>query len=193
MDTNNNAKQLETRSGAVIFDNEPYYYVDEINGSEGPMIIAYDLSKHSIDEYQRSRNPDVLTKAAQGRYMDSYQVDPRSSSKLAQHLVKKFGEHNRDRKVHLFYKAALFTAPEHYGVDTATKSYVLGFNEMAKQQIQGPINGHYPPMQPTGVFIGLNHVHWIKDGYDFRKFDGYDIPLYENYMNYFRTLGDLSG
>ena len=55
----------------------------------------------------------------------------------------------------------------------------------------GPINGKYAQVEPTGVFIGLNNIKWIKDYYDFSRWQGYIIPLFESYRDYFNTQRDL--
>ena len=36
-------KMLDVQSGVVIVDNEPYYYIDLIQGDDGKLVIAYEL------------------------------------------------------------------------------------------------------------------------------------------------------
>ena len=56
-------KDIELKSGIVIVDDDPYYFVDQVNGIDGSLIVAYSLSKKSIELYKQNHNPRVLKKA----------------------------------------------------------------------------------------------------------------------------------
>ena len=43
---NNN---LEVLSGVVVYNDKPYYYVEQVTGDDGSMILAYEFSKASLD------------------------------------------------------------------------------------------------------------------------------------------------
>lgn len=185
------ARDLEVKSGVVIYENQPYYYVDMISGDDGDMIIAYDLSKESIKNYEITKDPRVLKRAGKGKYVKQVKINPNNDSKLAQFMAKHLGNKNTKDTLRIYYKTAVFTSPVVYGTDTFSDNYMQGFYEMARQDVRGPLNGQYPPMEPTGVFIGLNNVYWLKDVYDFKRLNGYDLPLYQNYSQYFRILSEL--
>lgn len=180
--------RIDVQSGVVIVDQEPYYYVDMVHGDYGDLIIAYELSKKSIQNYRQTHDPHLLAKANKGEYLTRERINTNTQSSLAKHLANKLGSKNKTHQVRFMYKAALFTSPVEYGTDTISGSYVKGFKEMNKTAIAGPMNGKYPRMIETGIFIGLNNVKWLKDAYKFNQFNGYTMPIYENYSAYFNTL-----
>lgn len=182
------ANRIDVQSGVVIVDNTPYYYVDLIHGSDGDLIVAYELSKKSVKNYNQTRDPTLLAKANKGEYLKAQRFKTDTKSDLAKHLADKLGNKNDRKQLRFFYKAALFTAPVEYDTDSISGDYVKGFKEMNKTVITGPINGKYPRMKPTGVFIGLNNIKWLKDVYKFNQFNGYTMPIYENYTAYFNTI-----
>lgn len=183
--------EVDVQSGAVIVDKEPYYYVDLVNEGDTQMIIAYELSKNSVDKYHQTGDPKLLARAGKVKYVNHMTLNPNANSKLTKYLINKLGNKNGRRELKVFYKTAIFVSPVVYGTDTINGNYTQGFYEMASQDIQGPLNGSYPKMDPTGVFIGLSHVHWIKDNYDFKKLNSYDVSLARRYSDYYRIMSNL--
>ena len=182
-------KDIELKSGVVIVDKEPYYFVDMVQGVDGQIIVAYSLSKKSIEEYKRNYNPYVLRKAGQ---MDIGVIkkfsDDTNASPLSKYLSKRKDNEKTVTKVR--YSPAIFVSYVTQGTDSISNTWGDGFPEMKKTTIRGPVNGHYQAMKPTGVFIGLNNVKWLKDVYDFSKWKGYLAPIYQHYLPYFRLMKD---
>lgn len=180
-------KDIELKSGIVIVDDEPYYFVDQVNGIDGSLIIAYSLSKKSIELYKQNHNPRVLKKAGRinigtiKKFSDSDNASP-----LSKHLSKRKGNTKKVTKIE--YNPAVFVSYITQGIDSITNTFGDGFPEMQKTAIRGPVNGHYQAMKPTGVFIGLNNVKWIKDVYDFSQWKGYLTPIYQHYLPYFQLV-----
>lgn len=186
------AQELDIQSGVVIIKNKPYYFVEQVHGNNGDLIIAYDLSKISLAQYSQTHDPKVLAKAAIMKQV-SYKKfqDNENSSTLSKDLAESLGDKNIKHRTTIFYKASIFTSPVTYGTDSVSGSYVKGFAEMKPTQITGPMNGHYPKMETTGIFIGLNNVKWLKDVYDFKRFKGYDYPIYDRYSLYFQAMSSI--
>lgn len=180
-------KDIELKSGIVIVDDDPYYFVDQVNGIDGSLIVAYSLSKKSIELYKQNHNPRVLKKAGRinigtiKKFSDSDNASP-----LSKHLSKRKGNTKKVTKVE--YNPAVFVSYVTQGIDSITNTFGDGFPEMQKTAIRGPVNGHYQAMKPTGVFIGLNNVKWIKDVYDFSQWQGYLTPIYQHYLPYFQLV-----
>ena len=180
-------KDIELKSGIVIVDEMPYYFVDQVNGVDGRLIVAYSLSRKSIELYKRNHNPRVLKKA---RRIDigitKKFSDSDSASPLSKHLSKR--KDNTKKVTKIRYNPAIFVSYVTQGTDSITNTFGDGFPEMQKTAIRGPVNGHYQAMEPTGVFIGLNNVKWIKDVYDFSQWKGYLTPIYQHYLPYFQLM-----
>lgn len=175
-------KMLDVQSGVVIVDNEPYYYIDLIQGDDGKLVIAYELGTKGIELYKQTKDPNVLFKK---RMLVETKEKPYEGTSLAQHL-------NNRRKLKVKrkfnYLPAIFTTPVINGTDTVTGNWGLGFPEMHKKVLVGPKTGKYEKMEKTGIFIGLNNVKWLKDTYQFDRWKGYIGPLYSTYMPYFNVL-----
>ena len=178
---NNN---LEVLSGVVVYNDNPYYYVEQVTGGDGSMIFAYEFSKASLKEYKKSKDLKVLAKKSllqtqRVKYFDNESTDLSKDMSLAK-------PHETTRQV-LMYKPAIFVSPVTEGIDTETSSYTMGFYEMKPDNYNGPISNQYVEPEMTGIFIGFNHVYWTKEVTDFSKWQGYLEPMYNNYMNYFMT------
>lgn len=175
-------KMLDVQSGVVIVDEEPYYYIDLIQGDEGKLVVAYELGTKGIKLYQQTKDPNVLFKK---RTLVEIKERPYEGTDLAKHL-------NNKRKLKVKrkfnYLPAIFTTPVINGTDTITGNWGLGFPEMHKKVLIGPKTGKYEKMEKTGIFIGLNNVKWLKDTYQFDRWKGYIGPLYSTYMSYFNVL-----
>lgn len=187
-----NTTELDVQAGIVIVDNNPYYYIERVKDNNDDMVIAYDFSKTSLRKYNKTHDPKDLGKAS---YMETkdfqrFRID-KNASALSKHLGDKLQQDNQVKQLRVYYKPALFVAPILQGEDSVTNNFGLGFPEMKKSKMTGPINGKYAQVEPTGVFIGLNNVKWIKDYYDFSRWQGYIIPLFESYRDYFNTQRDL--
>ena len=165
-------KMLDVQSGVVIVDEEPYYYIDLIQGNEGKLVVAYELGTNGIKLYQQTKDPNVLFKK---RTLVEIKEKPYKGTDLAKHL-------NNKRKLKVKrkfnYLPAIFTTPVINGADTITGNWGLGFPEMHKKVLIGPKTGKYEKMEKTGIFIGLNNVKWLKDTYQFDRWKGYIGPLY---------------
>lgn len=180
-------KEIELKSGIVIVDDEPYYFVDQVNGIDGSLIVAYSLSKKSVNLYKQNHNPYVLRKAGRitvGTVKKFSDAD--NASPLSKHLSKR--KNNEKVVTKIEYNPAIFVSYVTKGTDSITNTFGNGFPEMQKTAIKGPVNGHYQTMKPTGVFIGLNNVKWIKDVYDFSQWKGYLTPIYQHYLPYFQLV-----
>lgn len=185
-------QNLDVQSGVVIIKEKPYYFVEQVHGDNGDLIIAYSLSKQSLVHYKQTHDPKVLAKAAIMKQVSYKRFrDDDSSSTLSRDLAEDLGDKNTRHRTTIFYKAAIFTSPVTYGTDSVSGNYGKGFAEMKPTQITGPMNGHYPKMEPTGIFIGLNNIKWLKDVYNFNRFKGYNYPIYDRYSLYFQTMNNI--
>lgn len=182
------AERLEVQSGAVIVDHDPYYYVDLVNGDDGRLIVAYELSKKSKETYRETGDPKFLSKAGRVEFVEVTKFN-KDNSELSKHLSLR--PDNKQRKQIVKYKPAIFTAPVEYGTDSVTGNYGLGFPEMRPESLRGPVNGRYQTPEETGVFIGLNNIKWLKDVYDFKQWEGYLRPIYDVYINYYNVSRGL--
>lgn len=192
---NNEALSLELKSGVVIVDENPYYYIDLVHGYGGDLVFAYAMSKKSVQAYKETKDPNMIVKQRQvrKRKMIHYNNldDSETSSDLSRHLANKLGNDNVYYKTEIVYKKALFASPVEQGKDSITGLWGRGFAEM-KATRMSPVNNRQenPKMFPTGVFIGLNNVVWTKTSYDDKWLD-YLEPLYQVYQPYFKTLQEL--
>lgn len=178
---------LDVQSGPVIVNDKPYYYVDKIHGPDGDLIVAYNLLKSSVRKYEQTKNPLALTKAMAEDTITSHKYT--SASPLSKLLSLRKG--SQKTRIVIRYKPAIFVSYVEDGIDSITETYGQGFKEMHQTQIKGPINNRYQEMKPTGVFIGLNNVKWLKDVYDFSRWQGYLIPIYNHYLPYFKMLNEM--
>jgi hypothetical protein len=197
MDNNNLQllnNRLNVRAGAVIVQDKPYYYVELVSDGVDQLIIAYELSKRGLAAYEDTNNPNVLAKASalQVEDIDKYDTSPKGSP-LSRYLGVKLGDKNKQHKMKTFYKPAIFVSQVVNGTDSITDNFGPGFMEMKPTRIAGPINDSYQKLEPTGVFIGLNNIKWIKNQYDFKRWQGYIEPIFETYNAYFNTLGMFDG
>ncbi len=182
---------LDVQSGPVIVNEKPYYYVDKIHGPDGDLIVAYELSKSGLRKYEQNKNPLTLGKA--------YKIDDivykkyDSTSKNASPLVKLLSKRKNNVTMHskIYYKPAIFVSYVEDGTDSITETYGQGFKEMHAVKVVGPVTNKYEEMKPTGVFIGLNNVKWLKDVYDFSRWQGYLVPIYSHYLPYFKMLNEM--
>lgn len=192
---NNEALSLELKSGVVIVDENPYYYIDLVHGYGGDLVFAYTMSKKSVQAYKETKDPNMIVKQRHivRDKMIHYnnKEDSETASDLSRHLANKLGKDNVYYKNKVVYKKALFASPVEQGKDSITGLWGRGFAEM-KATRMSPVNGQQenPKMFPTGVFIGLNNVVWTKTSYDDKWLD-YLEPLYQVYQPYFKTLQEL--
>lgn len=197
MDNNNLAflnNRLNVRAGAVIVQDKPYYYVELVTDGSDQLIIAYELSKRGLAAYAETNNPNVLAKAStmQIANENKYDTSPKASP-LSRYLGVKLGDKNKESKMKTFFKPALFVSEVTNGTDSITDNFGPGFMEMKPTRVAGPVDNSYQKMEPTGVFIGLNNIKWIKNQYDFKRWQGYIEPIFETYKAYFNTLGMFNG
>lgn len=186
--------RLSVHAGAVIVQDRPYYYVELVSDGTDQLIIAYELSKRGLAAYAETGNPNVLAKASAMQFegFNKYDVSPKASP-LSRYLGVKLGDKNKQHKMKTFYKPALFVSELVNGTDSITNNFGPGFMEMKKTIVFCNKDKQYPQMIPTGVFIGLNNVKWIKNQYDFKRWQGYIEPIFETYNAYFNTLGMFDG
>lgn len=177
---NNN---LEVLSGVVVYNDKPYYYVEQVTGDDGSLIFAYEFSKASLREYNKSKDLKVLAKKSLIKTQRVQRFDSESTDLSKDMSLVKPNEATRQV---LVYKPAIFVSPVTDGIDTDTNSYCLGFYEMKPDNYDGPISNQYVEPEMTGIFIGFHHVYWTKEVVDFSKWQGYLEPMYHNYMDYFR-------
>lgn len=195
LNPNNEALALELKSGVVIVDEHPYYYVDLVHGDSGDLIFAYAMSEKSIQAYEKTKDPGVIVKQRHivRDKMIHYnnKEDSETASDLSRHLANKLGKDNVYYKNKVVYKKALFVSPVEQGKDSITGLWGRGFAEM-KATRMSPVNGQQenPKMFPTGVFIGLNNVVWTKTSYN-DKWLNYLGPLYQVYQPYFKVFQEL--
>ena len=167
-------------SGIVFVEDEPYYYIDMIDGEEGKLVIAYEISKSSIDAYNKGGKQDIQL-LGKAKKVQEINISKYSSTTALSKKAKLKDEDSERKVTKVLYKPALFVSPVVQHEDTFSDSIQTCFAEMGKEQIVGPVTGYYPAMKPTGVFIGLNHVKWIKDAYQVGTWEGYTSMVYDNY------------
>ena len=178
---NNN---LEVLSGVVVYNDKPYYYVEQVTGDDGSLVFAYEFSKASLKQYHKSKDLRVLAKKSLIQTQQVQHYDSESTDLTKDMSLSKPAESTRQV---LLYKPAIFVSPVTEGIDTESNNYSLGFYEMKPDNYDGPMSNQYVEPEMTGLFIGFNHVYWSKEVIDFSKWQGYLEPMYNNYMTYFKA------
>ena len=130
------------------------------------MVVAYHLRDKDIKTYYKTgdynylqkpkskvnvkRKPKFRAKTSLGKYM-STKVQPGSNY------------------VETLYEPACFVSEVTSNIDTLTEKLENGFAEMVPREIGKQIMDNkekkinVPDQEPTGLFIGFSHVHWLTD------------------------------
>lgn len=176
------------KSGVVIVDKKPYYYIDLVSGTMGDMVLAFNIKKQTLAKFNETNNPNVLVKNYMMiPYKRTKLLEQRATTELSKHLLDKLGKDNTTKGYKLKYEEAIFASPVEEGIDTITSSFGLGFKEMSKTHLPAtPTNKKSEEPVETGVFIGLNNVLWLEETNDSDKFKDYIDSIYNTYMPYFR-------
>lgn len=186
------------KSGVVMVEDEPYYYVDMVDGDVGKMIIAYEIDPKSIEEYRKIGTPDPALlykkKKIESATKYHYFINRKTGeglTKLAQKAIKRDPKAS-EKVTKILYKPAIFISPVIKATDSFDDNYTDCFAEMVPTELRGPQNGTYIKMEPTGVKIGLQHIFWTTDTYQLGDWEGYSSMLYENYASIFSQPDDQS-
>lgn len=146
------------KTGIIRINKEPQYFIEMY--SKGDTIAVYDVR---LDHYDNNNNP-VYGK-------DFKMVEKRqpvyTRGKLGKILNSLIDVSNdRDPKKVKAVKPPLFIADIEYGVDSFDGKYTLGFEERLPDTLVMNSSGNVVDNkhnEDTGVFIGLNKIHWMKE------------------------------
>ena len=165
----------DIKSGVVVYyessENDtterpvPYYYVEAVNDNGVDVVIAYDLDEKSLKRFKTTGDLSCLTKAH-----TTSKVNKTTSlkGKIGKHITRLKGKHKESYFV-TEYKAANFVSTVLTGTDTLTGNLEKGFKEYTNGDLGKLKMGktgfaiNVPVQEPTGVFIGVSHIHWLKD------------------------------
>ena len=161
----------EVKSGLVVYPAEaglptPYYYIELADtGEDTQMVACYKLIDKDIKKYYKTGDYSNLRKP--------YRVDkvhkPAFKAETALGKVLNSKVKNGEVYMQTSYAPACFVSEVTTNTDTATGKLAQGFKEYVPREVGKVIQDHkqkvvnVPDQEPTGVFIGLSHVHWLKD------------------------------
>lgn len=170
------------KQGVVIYENVPYYFVEELSGSEGSIIVAYDIDSVSKELYKESKNPYDLRKKYTTDTVTIRKVKS-ATTPLSQYIDNSLGNKGTEKVKNVKYKEPVFVSVVREDADTATGTVSLGFDERGTKygrDEQGVATTYNPT---TGVFIGFPNVYWFdKTIYPLAEWSGYLSSIYTNFM-----------
>ena len=157
------------KAGVVFIKNNPYYYIEQVStaNADTPYIVAYNISKNSLEAYRESGDYAKLDKKSFIRRVSSPTVlGVTPLSKIITKGKNKLTESHNE----VLFEKPLFVSEVTIGTDSFSGDYDLGFEEYVKgpkydetRANRNSSNGSQPAVVPTGVFIGLKHISWIRE------------------------------
>lgn len=178
------------KAGIVFIKNNPYYYVEQVStaDSDSSYIVAYNISKNSLEAYKESGDYSVLDKKSFIRRVSSPTVlGATPLSKIVTKGKSKLTESHNE----VLFEKPLFVSEVTIGTDSFSGDYDLGFEEYVKgphydetRVNRNSSNGSQPAVVPTGVFIGLKHVSWIREYIPIAGLSAYLSTLLDDTFGY---------
>lgn len=146
------------RTGIIRINKEPQYFVEMY--SKGDTIAVYNVR---LDHYDNTNNP-VYGKDFK---MVEKQQPVYTQGKLGRLLNSLIENNNKEnpKKIKAI-KPPLFIADIEYGTDSFDGKYTLGFEERLPDTLVMNSAGNVVDNKhndTTGVFIGLNKIHWTNE------------------------------
>lgn len=162
----------ELKAGVVLYDTgekllTPFYYIEQLENETDTMIVAYELEPKQIKKYRKTGEYGQLHKPYKVTQVTPQR--PKSTGTPLGNLMKDQGKFDKKPHISTQYKTASFVSILEQGIDTQDGNFQSGFKEMKPKSIGEVVQDHYakktnmPNQEETGVFIGLSHVHWLKD------------------------------
>lgn len=181
----------EVKSGLVLIDDTPYYYIEQFEDNGETMVVAYKPNSKEIKKYKSTHDPLVITKPHKNEAVLTYgKLGKNPKSELGKQLDRK-GKNKPTKGIETKYLAPAFISLVEQGTDSVDDSFGDGFKEYVPQELGAIMETReegktkrgvaLPDQVPSGVFISLRHVYWLKDVFTPKGLPEFLDSLYTSY------------